>query len=42
VGVTSTINNQREAQVRAALEAQRAKVLRMKACATKAWCCSAS
>ena len=30
VGVTGTINRQREAQVRAALEAQRAKVLRMK------------
>ena len=30
VTVTSTINNQREAQVRAALEAQRAQVLRMK------------
>jgi uncharacterized protein involved in exopolysaccharide biosynthesis len=30
-GVTATINNQREAQVRAALEAQRNKVLRMKA-----------
>ncbi|MCU0922036.1 MAG: chain length determinant protein EpsF [Burkholderiaceae bacterium] len=31
VGVTSTINRQREAQVRNELEAQRAKVLRMKA-----------
>lgn len=31
VGVTSTINNQRERQVAAALEAQRDKVLRMKA-----------
>jgi succinoglycan biosynthesis transport protein ExoP len=31
VGVTSTINNQREAQVKASLEAQRAKVLKMKA-----------
>lgn len=30
VAVTSTINTQREAQVRAALEAQRAQVLRMK------------
>jgi len=30
VGVTSTINRQREAQTRAELEAQRAKVLRMK------------
>ena len=30
-GVTATINNQREAQVRAALESQRSKVLRMKA-----------
>lgn len=30
VGVTSTINNQREAQVRAALDAQRNQVLRMK------------
>jgi len=31
VGVTSNVNNQREADVRASLEAQRAKVLRMKA-----------
>ncbi len=31
VGVTNTINRSREAQVRAELEAQRAKVLRMKA-----------
>ena len=31
VGVTNTINRQREAEVRAALEAQRAKVLRLKA-----------
>jgi len=31
VGVTSTINSQREAQVRCALEAQREKLLRMKA-----------
>jgi len=31
VGVTNTINRQREAEVRASLEAQRAKVLRMKA-----------
>lgn len=30
VGVTNTINKQREAQVRAELEAQRAKVMRMK------------
>jgi polysaccharide biosynthesis transport protein len=30
VGVTNTINRQREAEVRASLEAQRAKVLRMK------------
>lgn len=30
VGVTSTINSQREAQVRASLDAQRAKVLQMK------------
>ena len=30
VGVTSTINNQREAQLRAALDAQRSQVLRMK------------
>ncbi|WP_395703418.1 chain length determinant protein EpsF [Aquabacterium sp.] len=30
IGVTSTINRQREAQTRAELEAQRAKVLRMK------------
>lgn len=31
VGVTATINRQREAELRASLEAQRAKVLRMKA-----------
>ena len=31
VGITNTINRQREADVRNALEAQRAKVLRMKA-----------
>lgn len=31
VGVTNTINSQREAEVRAALDAQRTKVLRMKA-----------
>jgi len=31
VGVTATINRQREAELRAALEAQRTKVLRMKA-----------
>jgi polysaccharide biosynthesis transport protein len=31
VGVTNTINRQREAEIRASLEAQRAKVLRMKA-----------
>lgn len=31
VGVTNTINRQREAEIRGALEAQRAKVLRMKA-----------
>jgi chain length determinant protein EpsF len=31
VGVTNTINRQREAEVRASLEAQRTKVLRMKA-----------
>lgn len=31
VGVTTTINNQREAEVRAALDAQRTKVLKMKA-----------
>ena len=31
VGVTNTINRQREAQIRAELETQRAKVLRMKA-----------